>query len=58
MSFLDGFSLFGMGMGAMMFHMMNGMPDDTQVTIHLQDAETGEVFHAVTYPLEGDDFLF
>lgn len=47
----DGFSIFGLGIGAMYYQLFDGVKaDDIAVSIDIVDASTGEVFNTVVYP--------
>ncbi|ARK32300.1 hypothetical protein [Halalkalibacter krulwichiae] len=47
----DGFAALGLAMTGMYYQIFNGDdPDKIDVTIHLENAETGEVFNTTVYP--------
>ena len=47
----DGFAALGLGISGLYYQLFDGVdPDDYKVTIHLENAETGEVFDTIVYP--------
>ncbi|MFC0561336.1 hypothetical protein [Halalkalibacter alkalisediminis] len=48
---LDGFAALGLAMTGMYYQLFNGDdPDHIKVTVHFENAETGEVFDTTVYP--------
>lgn len=48
---LDGFAAFGLGLHGMYYQLFDGVgPDDYEVTIILENTDTGEVFDTIVYP--------
>ncbi|WP_062048293.1 hypothetical protein [Bacillus sp. JCM 19034] len=47
----DGFAILGLAIGGMYYQLFDGVnPEQYEVTIELEDAESGEVFDTVTFP--------
>ncbi|OLO38829.1 hypothetical protein BTR23_11260 [Alkalihalophilus pseudofirmus] len=47
----DGFAALGLGFSGMYYQLFDGVnPDNLKVTIHLEDADTGEVFDTIVFP--------
>lgn len=48
---LDGFAVFGFGILGMYYQLFDGAtPDDLEVTIFIEDVDSGDVFGTVIYP--------
>lgn len=47
----DGFAIFGLAIGGMYYQLFDGVnPEQYEVTIELEDSDSGEVFDTVTFP--------
>ncbi|WP_160112523.1 hypothetical protein [Salicibibacter kimchii] len=52
----DGFATFGVSLWALMYQGFDGVDEEEmEVTIHLENADDGEVFESITYPDAFDD---
>lgn len=48
---MDGFAVYGLGLSGMIYQLYDGAePDKTKVTIHVKNADSGEVFDTIVYP--------
>lgn len=48
---MDGFAALRLGVAAMMYQLFDGAdPEEYDVTIKVQDEESGEVFNEINYP--------